>query len=144
MNKKDEIVDGMRLKSVDMEVLTRKIRDAHMLLIMINDGFIESLKDPEDLQHEALNLQIQEAAKGEKDVYLLCLRPIEKDNFSLVMDMLEGSKLKCIIFTDPDDDEDRDRVSRLIRYLTGPGMRISGTSKDSWVTEKVEESPSSP
>jgi hypothetical protein len=142
--KKDEIVDGMRLKSVDIEALTRQIRDAHMLLIMINDGFIEALKDPEDLQHEALNLQIHEAAKGEKDVYLLCFRPIEKDNFSLVMDMLEGSKLKCIVFTDPDDDEDVDRVGRLLRYLTGPGMRISGTSKDSWVTEKVEGSPPSP
>lgn len=124
----------MTLKGVDIETLTRKIREAHKLLILMSDGFIEGMKDPHDVEHVALNLQIQEAAKGEKDVYLFCIRPIEKDNFGLVMDMLEGSKLKCIIFVDPEDEEDREMASRVLGYIMGPA-RVSGTSEDAWKVE---------
>ena len=120
------------LKSVDVEELTRRIREADSLVIIMGESFIESIKDPEDMQHEALNIQIQEAAKGEKDVFLICMRPIEKDNFSLVMDMLEGSKLKCVIFVDPNDDGDREMSSRILRFLMGPGVKVSGTSADTW------------
>jgi len=126
----------MTLKGVDIETLTRKIREADKLLILMSDGFIEGMKDPHDVEHVALNLQIQEAAKGEKDVYLFCIRPIEKDNFGLVMDMLEGSKLKCIIFVDPEDEEDRDMASRVLGYIMGPA-RVSGTSEDAWKVDSA-------
>lgn len=120
------------LKSVDIETLTRKIAKADALILIMGDSFIESIKNPEDMQHAALNLQIQEAAKGEKDVFVICFRPIEKDNFSLVMDMLEGSKLKCIIFVDPKDEEDLEMSTRILRYLLGPGAKVSGTSMETW------------
>ena len=121
-----------KLKSVDIEELTRRISEADALVLIMGESFIESIKDPEDMQHEALNIQIQEAAKGEKDVFLICFRPIEKDNFSLVMDMMEGSKLKCIIFVDPKDERDREMSIRILRYLMGPGVNVSGSSMDTW------------
>lgn len=120
------------LKSVDIEELTRRLAEADSIILIMGESFIESIKDPEDIQHEALNIQIQEAAKGEKDVFLICFRPIEKDNFSLVMDMLEGSKLKCIIFVDPKNDEDRERSTRILRYLMGPRVKVTGSSLDTW------------
>ena len=113
---------------------------AHSLLIMLSNEYIEGMKDPEDEYHLGLNVQIQQAAKGEQDVYLLIRRPIEKDNFSLVMDMMAGSKLKTIVFFDKDDDEDMKRAIRVIHYAMGPGMKLTGTSKDAL----IEESPSSP
>lgn len=123
---------GKELKSVDIEELTRRLAEADSIILIMGESFIESIKDPEDIQHEALNIQIQEAAKGEKDVFLICFRPIEKDNFSLVMDMLEGSKLKCIIFVDPKNDEDRERSTRILRYLMGPRVKVTGSSLDTW------------
>ena len=119
------------LTGVDIVTLTRKIREADKLVIMMDNEFIESMKDPHDVEHIALNLQIQEAAKGEKDVYLLCIRPIERDNFGLVMDMLEGGKIKCIIFVDPKDEEDREMASRILYYAMGPATLL-GTSEDAW------------
>lgn len=126
-----------KLKSVDIETLTRQIREADKLLIMIDNGFIESMKNPQDVEHISLNLQVQEAAKGEKDVYLFCIRPIEKDNFSLVMDMLEGGKLKCILFVDPKDEEDRVMAARIMGFAMGPA-RVLGSSSDTWEIEETE------
>lgn len=122
------------LKGVDIETLTRKIREAHKLLIIMNNEYIEGLKDPHDIEHVALNLQIQEAARGEKEVYIFSIRPIEKENFNLIMEMLEGSKLKCIVFVDEDDEEDKDMAARILSSAMGPA-RVSGTSRDAWITE---------
>lgn len=123
---------GKTLVGVDLETLAEKLREADMLLILLTDGYIESMKDPHDIEHIAINLQLQEAAKGEKEVYLICFRPIQKKNFSLLMDMLEGSKLKNILFIDKGDERDLDRASRLVGLLMGPA-RISGTSGDAWL-----------
>lgn len=122
----------MSLK-VDIEILKRKIAEAHILLLMLSNDYIESMRDPEDEHHVGLNLQIQEAAKGDKDVYLLCRRPIERDNFSLVMDMLEGSKLKTIVFFDPKNEKDLEMATRIIRFAMGPGVSVSGNSGDAVV-----------
>ena len=125
----------MNLSKVDIELLKRTMEQAHILLILMTNDYIEGMKDPKDEYHLGLNVQIQQAAKGEQDVYLLCIRPIEKDNFSLVMDMLEGSKLKCIIFIDPDDDEDREMATRIIHHLTGGNIKVTGTSGDAVIEE---------
>ncbi len=101
---------------VDIDILKRKMAQAHSLLIMLDDGYIEGMKNPEDEYYLGLNVQIQQAAKGEQDVYLLIRRPIEKDNFSLVMDMLAGSKLKTIVFFDKDDKEDLEMAVRITRF----------------------------
>ncbi|KKN29412.1 hypothetical protein LCGC14_0844400 [marine sediment metagenome] len=101
---------------IDIELLKRKMAGAHSLLIMLSNEYIEGMKDPEDEYHLGLNVQIQQAAKGEQDVYLLIRRPIEKDNFSLVMDMLAGSRLKTIVFFDPEDKEDTEMATRIIRF----------------------------
>lgn len=122
------------LIGVDLEVLKRKIRDAHILVIVTTESYIRGIKDPHDVEHLALNLQIQEAAKGEKEVYLIVMRPVERKNFSLLMDMLEGSRLKSIIFVDRDDKRDWERSRRLLSILMGPA-RVSGTSRDAWLTE---------
>ena len=122
------------MSKVDIDILKRKMAQATSLLIMLGDDYIEGMKNPEDEFHEELNMQIQQAAKGDQDVFLLIRRPIEKDNFSLVMDMLEGSKLKTIVFFDKDNDEDMERAVRVIRYAMGP-FKISGTSKDAVIEE---------
>ena len=127
-------------KRVDIDILKRKMAQAHILLIMLSNDYIEDMKNPEDEYHLGLNVQIQQAAKGEQDVYLLIRRPIEKDNFSLVMDMMAGSKLKTIVFFDKDDKEDMERALRVIHYAMGPGFRLSGTSKDA-VIEGSSPSP---
>ena len=111
---------------------------ATTLLIMLSNEYIEGMKDPEDEYHLGLNVQIQQAAKGEQDVYLLIRRPIEKDNFSLVMDMLEGSKLKTIVFFDKDDEEDMEMAIRITRFAMASldaRVRIIGTSKDAVIEE---------
>ena len=126
--------DGVNLVGVDMELLAKKIGEAHILLILMDDGYIESMKDPHDIEHRAINLQIHEAAKGEKEVYLIVTRPIKKKNFGLLMDMLEGSKLKNILFIDKGNKRDLDRAVELTAFLMGPA-RISGTSGDAWLTE---------
>ena len=120
---------------VDIDILKRKMAQAHILLIMIDNEYIEAMKKPEDEYYLGLNVQIQQAAKGEQDVYLLIRRPIEKDNFSLVMEMLAGSKLKTIVFFDKDDEEDMKRAIRVIHYAMGPGMKLTGTSKDAVIEE---------
>lgn len=106
---------------------------AHILLIMLDNEYIEAMKNPEDGDYLGLNVQIQQAAKGEQDVYLLIRRPIEKDNFSLVMDMLAGSKLKTIVFFDKDDKEDMEMATRIIRFAMASAeerVRVIGTSGD--------------
>ena len=111
---------------------------AHILLIMLSNEYIEGMKNPEDEYHVGLNVQIQQAAKGEQDVFLLIRRPIEKDNFSLVMDMLAGSKLKTIVFFDKDDEEDVEMATRIIRFAMASAearIRIIGTSKDAVIEE---------
>ena len=78
-------------------------------------------------------MQIQQAAKGEQDVYLLIRRPIEKDNFSLVMDMMAGSKLKTIVFFDKDDEEDMEMAVRIMRFAMASAdarVNVIGTSGD--------------
>ena len=125
---------------VDIEKLKQGIAEAEVLLILIGNKYIEDMKNPEDLYHVALNVQIQEAAKGEKDVYLLVRRPVERNNFTLLMDMLEGSKLKTIVFIDPKEEEDMERAARIVAIAMGPRIRISGTSKDAI----IEGSPPSP
>lgn len=123
---------------IDIELLKRKMADAHILLIMLSNEYIEGMKDPEDEYHLGLNVQIQQAAKGEQDVYLLIRRPIEKDNFSLVMDMLAGSKLKTIVFFDPKDKEDMDMATRIVRFAmasTKDRIRVTGTSGDAVIEE---------
>ena len=126
----------MSLKNIDFEKLKADMEEATTLLIMVTDDYIEAMKNPEDIEHVALSYQLQQAAKGTQDVYILAMRPLARDNFSLLMDMLEGSKLKTVVFIDKDDKEDMDRAVRLIRTLmAGLGQRvsISGTSKDSWI-----------
>ncbi len=123
---------------IDIELLERKMAKATTLLIMLSNEYIEGMKDPEDEYHLGLNVQIQQAAKGEQDVYLLIRRPIEKDNFSLVMDMLEGSKLKTIVFFDKDDEEDMEMAIRITRFAMASldaRVRIIGTSKDAVIEE---------
>ena len=120
---------------IDIDILRRKMEQATALLIILGDDYIEDMKNPSDPYHIGLNVQIQQAAKGEQDVYLLIRRPIEKDNFSLVMDMMEGSKLKTIVFFDKDNEEDMERAVRVIRYAMGPGIRVTGTSKDAVIEE---------
>ena len=120
-------------KKIDIDILKRKMAQATSLLIMIGNDYIESMKNPEDEHYLGLNVQIQQAAKGEQDVYLLIRRPIEKDNFSLVMDMLSGSKLKTIVFFDKDDDEDMEMAIRITRFAmasAGARVRVIGTSGD--------------
>lgn len=126
--------DGVNLVGVDMELLAKKIGEAHILLILMDDGYIESMKDPHDIEHQAINLQISEAAKGEKEVYLIVTRPIKKKNFGLLMDMLEGSRLKNILFIDKGNKRDLDRAAQLTGFLMGP-TRVSGTSQDAWLTK---------
>jgi hypothetical protein len=123
---------------IDIELLKRKMADAQILLIMLSNEYIEGMKDPEDEYHLGLNVQIQQAAKGEQDIYLLIRRPIEKDNFSLVMDMLAGSKLKTIVFFDPKDKEDMDMATRIMRFAMASAedrVRVTGTSKDAVIEE---------
>ena len=130
-------------KRVDIDILKRKMAQAHILLIMLSNDYIEDMKNPEDEYHLGLNVQIQQAAKGEQDVYLLIRRPIEKDNFSLVMDMMAGSKLKTIVFFDPEDKEDTEMATRIIRFAMASledRIKVIGTSGDAL----IEESPSSP
>jgi len=118
---------------VDIDILKRKMAQAHILLIMLDNEYIEAMKNPEDGDYLGLNVQIQQAAKGEQDVYLLIRRPIEKDNFSLVMDMLAGSKLKTIVFFDKDDKEDMEMATRIIRFAMASAeerVRVIGTSGD--------------
>ena len=125
-------------EKVDIDVLKHKMAQAHILLIMIDNEYIEGMKNPEDEYHVGPNVQIQQATKGEQDIYLLIRRPIEKDNFSLVMDMLAGSKLKTIVFFDKDDEEDMEMATRIIRFAMASAearIRIIGTSKDA-VTEE--------
>lgn len=121
------------LIGVDLEILAERIRESDILILLITNGFIEGAKDPHDIEHVALNLQLQEAAKGEKEVHLICRRPIEKKNFGLLMDMLEGSKLKTIIFVD--DKRDLAKASTLIKFMIGGIPRVSGTSEDAWIVE---------
>jgi len=123
---------------VDIELLKRKMAQAHILLIMLSNEYIEDMKNPEDEYHLGLNVQIQQAAKGEQDVYLLIRRPIEKDNFSLVMDMLAGSKLKTIVFFDKDDKEDMEMATRIIRFAMASSedrVKVIGTSGDAVIEE---------
>lgn len=127
--------DGVNLVGVDLEILAKKIGEAHILLILMNDGYIESMKDPHDIEHQAINLQISEAAKGEKEVYLIVTRPIQKKNFSLLMDMLEGSKLKNILFIDSGNKRDLDRAVELTALLMGR-VKVSGTSGDAWLVSE--------
>ena len=126
------------MSKVDIDILRRKMAQAHILLIMLSNEYIEGMKNPEDEYHVGLNVQIQQAAKGEQDVFLLIRRPIEKDNFSLVMDMLAGSKLKTIVFFDKDDEEDMEMATRIIRFAmasAGARVRVIGTSKDAVIEE---------
>lgn len=125
----------MSLKDIDFEKLKEGIRQATILLIMVTDGYVEAMKDPSDIEHVALSFQLQEAARGEKEVYIIAFRPLSRDNFALVMDMLEGSKTKAVFFVDKDSDKDKEKVSLLLRILMG-SVTISGTSKDSWITER--------
>ena len=118
-------------EKIDIELLKRKMEQATALLIMLGDDYVAGMMNPKDEDHLALNVQIQQAAKGDQDVFLLIRRPIEKDNFSLVMDMLEGSKLKTIVFFDKDSEEDMEMAMRVIRYAMGP-FNISGTSGDAF------------
>lgn len=123
---------------IDIELLKRKMEQATTLLIMLGDDYIEGMKNPEDEYHEGLNVQIQQAAKGDQDVYLLVRRPIEKDNFSLVMDMLAGSKLKTIVFFDKDDEEDMEMAIRIIRFAMASSdvrVKVTGTSGDAVIEE---------
>lgn len=126
----------MSLKGIDFEKLKHDIEKAHILVILISDPYIEAMKNPSSVDHVALNYQLQQAAKGRQDVFIVALRPLSKDNFNLVMDMLEGSKLKTVIFVDRDDEEDMDRAVRLLTLLMGPGIRLGGTSGDSWILEE--------
>lgn len=120
------------LKNIDFEKLKKGIDEAHVLVIMITDGYIEAMKDPSDIEHVALSYQLQVAARGEKEIYIIAIRPISRDNFSLVMDMLEGSKTKAVIFIDKDSEEDMEKMTLLLKILMGPAQ-ISGTSRDSWI-----------
>ena len=132
----------MSLKNIDFEKLKGDIENATVLLIMVTDGYIEAMKDPDDIEHVALSYQLQQAAKGTKDVYILAMRPLTRDNFSLLMDMLEGSKLKTVVFVDRDDKEDMKRASQLIGFLMSTGghrVKVTGTSKDSWIENDDEE-----
>jgi len=123
---------------VDIDILKRKMEQATALLIMLGDDYIEGMKNPSDPYHVGLNVQIQQAAKGDQDVFLLIRRPIEKDNFSLVMDMLAGSKLKTIVFFDKDDEEDMEMAIRVIRFAMASAetrVRIIGTSGDAVIKD---------
>lgn len=125
-------------EKVDIELLKRQMAKAQTLLIMMDNEYIEDMKNPENEYYLGLNVQIQQAAKGEQDVYLLIRRPIEKDNFNLVMDMLAGSKLKTIVFFDKDDKEDMEMATRIIRFAMASveaRVRIIGTSKDAVIEE---------
>ena len=124
----------MSLKGIDFEKLKHGIENAHILVILISDSYIESMKDPSSIDHVALNYQLQQAAKGKQAVFIIAIRPLSKDNFNLVMDMLEGSKLKSVIFVDRNDEEDMERAVRLLTLLMGP-VRLGGTSGDSWILE---------
>ena len=115
---------------IDIELLKRKMAEAQVLLIILGDDYVAGMMNPKNEYHLGLNVQIQQAAKGEQDVYLLIRRPIEKDNFSLVMDMLAGSKLKTIVFFDKDDEEDMERATRVIHHAMGPNIKFSGSSGD--------------
>ncbi len=123
---------------IDIDILKRKMAQAHILLIILGNEYIEDMKNPSDPYHLGLNVQIQQAAKGEQDVYLLIRRPIEKDNFTLVMDMLAGSKLKTIVFYDKDDEEDMKMATRIIRFAMASWkdrVKVIGTSGDALVEE---------
>lgn len=124
----------MTFKGIDTELLTRKIREADKLLIIMNDDYIEGMKNPDEVDHVALNLQIQEAARGEKEVYLYCIRPLERENFNLVMEMLEGSKLKCIVFIDQENKEDMEMANRILHLAMGR-VKFIGKSGDAWKDE---------
>jgi len=131
----------MSLKKIDFEKLKADMENATVLLIMVTDGYIEAMKDPEDIEHVALSFQLQQAAKGTQDVYILAIRPLARDNFSLLMDMLEGSKLKTVVFVDRGDKEDMQRASELIGFLMSTGghrVKVTGSSKDSWIENDDE------
>lgn len=123
---------------IDIDILKRKMEQATTLLIIIGNEYIEDMKNPSDPYYLGLNVQIQQAAKGEQDVYLLIRRPIEKDNFSLVMDMMAGSKLKTIVFFDKDDKEDMEMATRIVRFAMASyetRIKVIGTSGDAVIEE---------
>lgn len=127
----------MSLKKINFERLKRDIEKARILLLLLTDAYIDAMKNPENIEHLALSYQLSEAAKGEKEVYIVAVRPLSRDNFDLAMDLLEGSKLKAVIFIDRDNKEDMEKMSTLLHILMGPFVRVSGSSRDSGVYGQV-------
>lgn len=118
----------MKKITVDVERLVKELREHERMIIMFSEEYIESIRDPNDDEHIALNAQLQIASEGNHDTYILWLGK-DRRNLPFLLELIEGAKLKAIIFVDKDDEEDMEMGSMFLRLVMGP-TKMGKTSKD--------------
>jgi hypothetical protein len=115
--------------NIDVDGLVKSIREHQRMIIIVNNIYIRSIRDPSDEQHIALNAQLQVASEGKHPTYILWIGEKDRANLDFLLEILEGADLKLIAFINKDDKEDMEKAAVLMQILSGP-MTIGKVSKD--------------